>query len=389
QRRLDRLAELAVERFAPRARRYDEAARFPQEDFEDLIAEGFHAAVVPVEHGGLGLGPLYGSAFSLWMMTRELAKVDLSLARCWEGHMNSLVLLDGIASEEQKRRFFAGVVEGGELWAAWSGEPQVPKPGEKRRFGTTVERRDGGFVVDGTKIFATSAPACHWGLLLVNEAGPGGARHADAAAAEHLLLLACPMDDPSIAVDGSWWDPIGMRATVSHLVRFDRTFIPAENVVGRPGQYLRDGWQTRFIPHYAASFLGAAEAAWDYALAYAGEQDRGDDPYVQHRLARMAIDLKTARLWLWHVSELWRLERRAEAELAGSEARYLIEHLAEDALRHAIRVCGARCLNRPSPIERIYRDLTLYLRHDNDDQILATVGRAVLGKAHDPSFYKP
>jgi hypothetical protein len=44
---------------------------------------------------------------------------------------------------------------------------------------------------------------------------------------------------------------------------------------------------------------------------------------------------------------------------------------------------------RPSPIERILRDLTFYLRHDNDDHILATIGRAPLGEAHDPSFYKP
>ena len=38
---------------------------------------------------------------------------------------------------------------------------------------------------------------------------------------------------------------------------------------------------------------------------------------------------------------------------------------------------------------RILRDLTFYLRHDNDDHILATIGRAVLGEQHDVSFYKP
>ena len=41
-------------------------------------------------------------------------------------------------------------------------------------------------------------------------------------------MLACRLDDPTVSVDESWWDPIGMRATVSHLVHFDGTFIPDE-----------------------------------------------------------------------------------------------------------------------------------------------------------------
>ena len=39
-------------------------------------------------------------------------------------------------------------------------------------------------------------------------------------------MLACPLADPTVSVDGSWWDPVGMRATVSHLVEFDGTFDP-------------------------------------------------------------------------------------------------------------------------------------------------------------------
>jgi len=385
---VERLGELARDRFAPRAAAYDRAATFPREDFDDLFDAGFLAALVPAEHGGLGLGPLHGSTLTLWMLTRELAKADLSLARCWEGHTNSLVLLDGIADAEQRQRWFRGVVERGEIWVAWSGEPQAPKPGEQRRIGTTVERVADGFVVDGTKVFATSATGARRAILLIHSAGPGGARHATAGP-EGLLLLVCDLEDPSVEVDESWWDPIGMRATASHLIRFNRTFIPAADQLGRPGQYLTDCWQTRFIPHYAASFLGAAEAVYDHTLHYLTTQKKTADPYVQHRVGRMSLNVETAHLWLRHVAGLWDSGRQGEAQIAGSRARYLIEHLAAETVRHAIHTCGARTLNRPSPIERIYRDLSLYVRHDNDDQILATLGKAVLGQAHDSSFYKP
>ena len=103
---IDRMRALAREKFAPRAAHYDETATFPAEDFEDIFRAGLHAPVVPKEHGGLGLGPYRGDVFTFWMMTKEIAKVDLSLARCWEGHCNSLVLLDGMANDEQRARWF-------------------------------------------------------------------------------------------------------------------------------------------------------------------------------------------------------------------------------------------------------------------------------------------
>ena len=382
------VAALARSRFAPRAAHYDELAIFPQEDFDDLRAAGFHAPTVPREYGGLGLGPYRGDVFTLWMMTKEIAKADLSLARCWEGHANSLVLLDGIASDEQKSRWFPGIVDRGETWVAWSGEPQSRALGEKARFGTSVARVDGGWLVTGSKAFCTSAGSAQWAILLVNTEGPGGARHGSASP-DSLLLMACDLSDPSVVFDGSWWDPIGMRATVSHMVRFNNTFIPDENLIGRPGQYLNEEWQTCFAPHYAASFLGAAEAAYEYALDYVRGQKKGGDPYVQHRIATMAIGVESGHLWLRHVARLWELGSYDEARQAGNRARYVLEHIAEDTLQHAIRACGARGLNRPSALERTYRDLSIYIRHDNDDQVLATVGRTILGEVFDASFYKP
>jgi alkylation response protein AidB-like acyl-CoA dehydrogenase len=385
---LRRLSELAGGPFAERAAGYDEAARFPAEDFDDLFAAGLNAPTVPVEYGGLGLGPHRRDTHPLWMMTRELARADLSLARCWEGHVNALVLIDALGTHEQRERWFDGVVTRGEKWVAWSGEPQAPKPGEARRFGTTLTRSEDGWVVNGTKAFATSATGADWAILLVSLTGPGGARH-NTGSADSLLLLACDLSHPSVSVDRSWWNPVGMRATASHVVRFDNTPVPEGHLIGQPGDYLREAWQTAFIPHYAASFLGAAEAAYAYALGYVDHQDKGADPYVQHRIGSMAVDLDTARLWLAHVAGLWDRGERGEAQVAGTRARHVIEHLALSTVDHCIRACGARCLVRPSPVERIMRDLSFYVRHDNDDHILATIGRGVLGREHDPSFYKP
>jgi alkylation response protein AidB-like acyl-CoA dehydrogenase len=383
-----RARDLAQHNFAARVPAYDREAAFPAEDFDDLRRAGLLTTAIPSEYGGAGIGPNRGNVLTLWMMTKEIAKADLSLARCWEGHCNSMVLIDGMAHDAQKLRWFRGVVNAGEIWVAWSGEPQARASVEKTGFGTTTSRVDGGYVVDGTKAFATSAGGAHWAILLVSTAGPGGARH-NTGSAETLLLLACDLSDPSVTVDRSWWDPIGMRGTASHVVQFDRMFIPDNNVIGRPGQYLYEGWQTCFIPHYAAAFLGAAEAAYEFCLEYVRSQNKSADPYIQHHIGQSAINIETGLLWLRHVGGLWDAGRHNEAQLAGSRARHVMEHLAEDTVKRSIRACGARSLNRPSPLERIYRDLSFYVRHDNDDHLLATIGRSLLGQQHDPSFFKP
>src|SRR3954452_16196092 len=383
-----RVGELARGAFAARADGYDRTASFPTEDFDDLRRAGLHSPAVPRDYGGLGLGP-NGGLLTLWMMTVELARADMSLARCWEGHVNSQVLLAALGDDRQKARWFEGIVARGEKWVAWSGEPRVPVPGQKPKFGTTVRAVDGGYVVEGIKAFATGAIGAQWAILLVNTHGPGGARHASPSAADGLLLLACDLADPSIRFDESWWDPLGMRGTVSYAAHFDKTFLPSENLLGSPGQYVRDRWQSCFSPHYGATFLGGARAALDYTLDCLRVQGRAHDPYVQHHLASMELDVESSVLWLRHVGGLWESGRTDEAKAAGNKARYLLERWSTDAVEHALRVCGARSLIRPSPLERIYCDLSFYVRHDNADHVLATIGREVLGQPHDGSFFNP
>ena len=72
-----RMARLAREKFAPRAEGYDQVAEFPTEDFDDLFLAGMHAPCVPTQYGGLGLGP-GNDTYVLWMMTKELARADMS-----------------------------------------------------------------------------------------------------------------------------------------------------------------------------------------------------------------------------------------------------------------------------------------------------------------------
>ena len=137
---INRVSVLARENFAQRAAEYDRTATFPPKTSTICFAPVCSRRWCRKNTAATGLGPYTGDVFTLWMMTKEIARADLSLARCWEGHVNSLVLLDGMATEEQKTRWFKGVVERGEKWVAWSGEPQARKPDEQFVLARRVEK---------------------------------------------------------------------------------------------------------------------------------------------------------------------------------------------------------------------------------------------------------
>lgn len=382
---LERLSQLTQEQFASRAAQYDKTASFPAENFETLFHAGLHAPAVPINYGGLGYCHS-SDILTLWMMTRELAKVDLAFTRCWEGHTNIQVLLSANANEAQKQRWFEGIVQRGEKWAGWSGEPLSKVPGQTTGIGTTVKIVEGGYIVDGCKVFATGADGLQWAILFVNLAGTGGVRHHDGSA-NSVLMLACDLSDPSVSFDSSWWKPIGMRGSVSYRVKFDRTFIPDENLIGYPGQYLFEEWQTRFTPQYGAAFLGAAEGAYAYAYAHIKKQGREQDAYVQHRIAESTMNIETMDLWLRKVASLWEAGQHQQAKQAGNRFRYLSEKLAMETLENCTRMCGARAMIQPSPLERIYRDLSFYTLHDNCDRVLASIGQEILGQESDRAFF--
>ena len=92
------------------------------------------------------------------------------------------------------------------------------------------------------------------------------------------------------------------------------------------------------------------------------------------------MNVETAHLWLRHVATFWESGGTREAQVAGSRARHLVEHLAgRDGRALHPRVRRARA-QPAEPVERIFRDLSIYVRHDNDDQVLATIGKSVLGR---------
>ncbi len=380
---LNILSELSPH-FAGRARFYELNKSFPKENFDDLHRAGLLCPAASVSFGGLGFGSHLQKSFALWAMTKSIAKADMAMARCWEGHINAQIILELAATNSQKKLWFNDIQEKGTLWGCWSGEPLQVTPFEGSPVGTLVKETQDGFILNGSKVFCSGASGADMAILFVNTLGMGGARHSSSP--QSVIMLACKMADKSIQLDDAWWQPIGMTASVSFKVLFNNTFIPKSNLIGYSGQFMKEEMATYLLPHYASNLLGGMEAISEQVILYIKKQEKSKDPYVQQHIGRIELNLQTCLIWLQHVANLWDLQHIQEAKMAGAAFRYQVEKLGFQNLLAALDICGSRSLIRPSPIEKIYRDFSFYAKHDNADHLLAHFGKSILGEVSDLAF---
>jgi alkylation response protein AidB-like acyl-CoA dehydrogenase len=182
-----------------------------------------------------------------------------------------------------------------------------------------------------------------------------------------------------------------MRATASYKVDFTGVILDHSELIGQPGDYYRQPWLTAGVVRFAAVQLGGAEALFTAARQFLQSIDRTKDPYQEQRFGTMAIGLESGQLWLQGAAAQL---QQYHAIFAGDPAlpnpsaqslvaytnmvRTAIEQICMDAIQLAERSVGTRGLLPPEPIERIVRDLTLYLRQPAFDAALASVGRYAL-----------
>jgi alkylation response protein AidB-like acyl-CoA dehydrogenase len=181
-----------------------------------------------------------------------------------------------------------------------------------------------------------------------------------------------------------------MRATASYKVDFSGVELDASALIGNPGDYYRQPWLTAGVIRFAAVQLGAAEALFDATRQYL-HLGRTNDPYQQARVGKMAIAIESGNLWLRGAADLvaaYAPVFGGDPSLANDQAdklvayanmvRTVIEQICMDVMQLCERSVGTRGLLPPHPMERIIRDLTLYLRQPVFDAALANVGQYAL-----------
>src|SRR5262245_46540899 len=251
---VDRVDAITREKIAPRASRYDSEGKNPVESWADLYREGYLACAVPAAYGGMGLDMATYAA-----VIRTIARGCASTAMTVHMHSTVMRFIDALGTDQQKRRYYAEVVERGKMFGSWGSEPAVSL---SRTFftETTVRVVDGGFEVDGVKYFCTMALGASYYRVWC-------ALDGSTDMATSLVLAMVPAESPGISTDGKW-DTLGMRATFSPSVTLSKVRIPPDATLGAPGLATGVGVIEGFALGYAAVYVGIAEAALEFTADY-------------------------------------------------------------------------------------------------------------------------
>jgi alkylation response protein AidB-like acyl-CoA dehydrogenase len=348
---LPRIGECAVED--------DRTAAFPVATFAILHDIGLTTAVIPEHHGGLGLGNDRASTRILVRALHCLGGAHLAAARLFEGHVNAFRLLWRYGDAALHGRLRRYVRDGG-LLGVWN----APAPeGPLRLLGHA-----GGHVLQGRKIYASGSGTIERPLVTaIDEQG-------------RLLMLWPPMTHATI--DLSAWNVQGMRASMTGSVTFEAAPVAAEDIVGGDNDYHRQPDFSAGAWRFLAAQLGAAAALHDLTRAHLLGAGRDADPHQRARLADAAVGIESARLWVDAAARLAETSSDAEEGVRAVDyvgmARMAVERSALEVMALAQRSVGLSSLMATSPMERIVRDLSTYLRQPAPDAVRDGVASAVL-----------
>jgi len=358
------IAKLGKEKFAPRAKRYDEEASFPFENYEDLRDTGILAMTVPKSLGGLGVKyadyAMLAAEMGRWCGATALTFNMHACTPLWTGHIADDLDMPAADRKQHKKNrelHFSRIVEEGAIFAQPFSEGSSAAAG-KAPFGTLAAKVDGGWLLNGKKIFASlSGAATYYGVLCTEDKPDSSVRDT--------VFMAVPADAEGVSIVGPW-DPVGMRATVSRTLVMENVFIPDEQMLMPRGVYYQAArrWPHMFLT-LCPTYMGIAQAAYDFTVAYLRGDIEGISvkrrmyPTKQITVADMWIKLQNTWAIFKQATSEARVDPSKEDRLRAYAAQYSVMENANEMCRLAIRTCGGQSMLKSLPLEQLYRDSRL------------------------------
>ena len=349
---------------------------FPVEEFKLIAEVGLLTVPLIPQWGGLGLGVNANLMNETLLLLRLMGWGNLAVGRIFEGHVNALQLIQTFGSEEQIERYSEDVCDRHKIFGVWNAEAND---------GVQIIPLDNGqYTLKGSKTFCSGAGYVERPFV-------------NGRLGQDWQMCVVPMDQVSTQSDLSGWQPLGMKATASCKINFSGVELTDFDLIGQPQDYDRQPWLSGGAIRFAAVQLGGAEALVDATHHYLQSLGRSNDPYQETRMGQMTIALETGKLWLRGAADLiaaydptfggsidqsdYKSGLNHSYEQSSKQlvnyvnmARTVIEQICMDIIQLCERSIGTRGLLPPHPMERIIRDLTLYLRQPGFDATLRSVG---------------
>jgi len=364
----ENIRRFARERMAPLVVHADETETFPRELFAQWGALGLLGVRYPEADGGSGMDKIADC-----IIREEMSRVCQAFASSWSAHTHlGIWPIWRAGTNAQKTRFFRPALAGEKIAAFGLSEPDGGS--NIRALRTRAEKVDGGWRLNGSKLYITNAPIADFMLV--------AARTSAELNAEAISLFIVELPHPGFDIAKLKKESI--RSSETGLIHIADAFVPDDCLLGeRTGTYpiiLESLSENRV--GVAANALGMARAAFETAQRYA--QDRlvagkrvGDYQAIAHKLADMAADIEAAHWLVYHGA--WKVDRGELDPALAAKVKLVASETAVRVSESAIRILGGAGIMREYPVGRIHRDALLYVIGEGTSEIQRNIIARDLG----------
>jgi alkylation response protein AidB-like acyl-CoA dehydrogenase len=310
--------------------------------YRQMAELGWLGVTIPEEYGGSG-GSMLDACLFMEETSRGLAPIG--------GYATTLIVAGAtqkFGSEDQKSEILGGIASGSVEAIAMT-EPESGS--DVGSLTTSAERSNGGYVINGQKVFISNAHIADH-VLIVCRTTKTESKH------EGLTMIWVPRE-----VDGMEIVPIQtMGGRETNTLYLNDVEAPAEAVLGEVDQ----GWTQlmaglnveRLI--LAATMLGIAQRAFDDALAYAKERKQFGRPIgsfqaLQHRFADLATELEAARLMTRWVATLTDEDPKRMLPKEASMVKLYVTEVAKRVTLEGMQMMGGYGYSSEYDMERLVR----------------------------------
>ena len=365
---MDMILDKVKEVFAPVASYVDRENRIPEETLGKLWDIGLFNLMVPREYGGEGI-----SLREFVDVIQGIAGVSAALAHVVLIHSSVVYVLDrfgGDRGSELLREMALKRLLGSVAITEPKGGSDVIRSVELK-----AEKKDGGWVLNGTKIFNSNGVYAGVYIVLARTGDPS-------LGSKSLSTFVVRRGD---GVEPKAMDLSSLRGAGISVTTFRDVYIPEEDIIGGEGRGVKIAFSMVDFGRlgYSAIALGLAREALRRAVDYAKSRRAfgkriSDFQGVRWMLADIYARVELINTYLGSIVEKIGAGERATTELA--IAKLYSTSLAVDATRTAVQVYGGRGLEAGSDLGRMYRDAkALEIGEGTSEIMKVIISRKLLG----------
>ena len=362
------IRDFVEKELAPYADEWEANKDFPDWVFTKLGEAGFLGVAYPEEYGGGGGGD-YLCAI---VLAEEIGRCNSGGVAMAVGVQTDMALtpIHKFGTEEQKQRYLVPALTGEKILCLGITEPNHGS--DVAGMETTAKKVDGGWVVNGRKIFITNGRRAHAMTLVAKTDKDAG--HAG------MTLFIVDTDTPGYECARTL-EKLGMHASDTGEITFTDMFIPDDAILGKEGEgFYNISWELqgeRLIG--AAGSIAGSKRLFEAALAYAKDRHSFGKPIgkhqtIRHKLAEMATEIEAAQQLVYTAA--WKVNRGEYPVREISMAKLLTGVVAWKVADEALQIFGGYGYSMEVPVQRAWRDVRLLRIGGGTDEVM----REVIGK---------